>query len=60
MDAVLRTSLVGNFIKEANIGETSYQENKFQYVKNATKGGGYENRAVYILRYEDLQISEIY
>ncbi|MBF1126466.1 MAG: LysM peptidoglycan-binding domain-containing protein, partial [Capnocytophaga sp.] len=42
MDAVLRTSLVGNFIKEANIGETSYQENKFQYVKNATKGGGYE------------------
>ena len=60
MDAVLRTSLVGDFIKEANIGETSYQENKFQYVKNAAKGGGYENRAVYILRYEDLQISEIY
>ena len=60
MDAVLRTSLVGNFIKEANIGETSYQENKFQYVKNAAKGGGYENRAVYILRSEDLQISEIY
>lgn len=60
MDAVLRTSLVGNFTKEANIGETSYQENKFQYVKNAAKGGGYENRAVYILRYEDLQISEIY
>ena len=60
MDAVLRTSLVGNFIKEANIGETSYQENKFQYVKNAAKGGGYEKRAVYILRYEDLQISEIY
>jgi lysM domain protein len=60
MDAILRTSLVGNFIKEANIGETSYQENKFQYVKNAAKGGGYENRAVYILRYEDLQISEIY
>ena len=60
MDAVLRTSLAGNFIKEANIGETSYQENKFQYVKNAVKGGGYENRAVYILRYEDLQISEIY
>lgn len=60
MDAVLRTSLVGNFIKEANIGETSYQENKFQYVKNVAKGGGYENRAVYILRYEDLQISEIY
>ncbi|MFC2268809.1 MAG: LysM peptidoglycan-binding domain-containing protein, partial [Capnocytophaga gingivalis] len=59
MDAVLRTSLAGNFIKEANIGETSYQENKFQYVKNAAKGGGYENRAVYILRYEDLQISEI-
>ena len=58
MDAVLRTSLVGNFIKEANIGETSYQENKFQYVKNAAKGGGYENRAVYILRYEE--ISEIY
>ena len=60
MDAVLRTSLTGNFIKEANIGETSYQENKFQYVKNAAKGGGYENKAVYILRYEDLQISEIY
>jgi lysM domain protein len=60
MDAVLRTSLTGNFIKEANVGETSYQENKFQYVKNAAKGGGYENRAVYILRYEDLQISEIY
>ena len=60
MDAVLRTSLNGNFVKEANIGETSYQENKFQYIKNSVKGGGYENRAVYILRYEDLQISEIY
>ena len=60
MDAVLRTSLSGNFAKEANIGETSYQENKFQYIKNPSKGGGYENRAVYILRYEDLQISEIY
>ena len=60
MDAVLRTSLSGNFLKEANIGETSYQENKFQYIKNPSKGGGYENRAVYILRYEDLQISEIY
>ena len=60
MDAVLRTSLVGNFIKEANIGETSYQENKYQYLKNVANGGGYENRAVYILRYEDLQISEIY
>lgn len=60
MDAVLRTSLSGNFLKEANIGETSYQENKFQYIKNSVKGGGYENRAVYILRYEDLQISEIY
>ena len=60
MDAVLRTSLNGNFLKEANIGETSYQENKFQYIKNPSKGGGYENRAVYILRYEDLQISEIY
>jgi len=60
MDAVLRTSLSGNFIKEANIGETSYQENKFQYIKNSVKGEGYENRAVYILRYEDLQISEIY
>lgn len=60
MDAVLRTSLNGNFLKEANIGETSYQENKFQYIKNPAKGGGYENRAVYILRYEDLQISEIY
>ena len=60
MDAVLSTSLSGNFLKEANIGETSYQENKFQYIKNPSKGGGYENRAVYILRYEDLQISEIY
>ena len=60
MDAILRTSLSGNFVKEANIGETSYQENKFQYIKNSVKGGGYENRAVYILRYEDLQISEIY
>ena len=60
MDAVLRTSLSGNFVKEANIGETSYQENKFQYIKNPSKGGGYENRAVYILRYEDLQITEIY
>ena len=33
MDAVLRTSLEGNFLKEANLGETSYQENKFQYIK---------------------------
>jgi len=60
MDAVLRTSIEGNFIKEANIGETSYQENKFQYMKTSHRGGGYENQGVYILRYEDLQVSEIY
>nr|WP_315005849.1 LysM peptidoglycan-binding domain-containing protein [uncultured Capnocytophaga sp.] len=60
MDAVLRTSLEGNFLKEANLGETSYQENKFQYIKISHKGGGYENQGVYILRYEDLQVTEIY
>lgn len=57
MDAVLRTSISGNFVREANIGETSYQENKFLYVK---KGNGYENQGIYILRYDDLQVTEIY
>ena len=57
MDAVLRTSISGNFVREANVGETSYQENKFLYVK---KGNGYENHGIYILRYDDLQVTEIY
>ena len=57
MDAVLRTSISGNFVREANVGETSYQENKFLYVK---KGNGYENQGIYILRYDDLQVTEIY
>ncbi len=61
MDAVLRTSLSGDFIAPtASLSETSYQENKFIYTKNIYKGGGYENQGVYIVRYDDLEVKEIY
>lgn len=61
MDAVLRTSLSGDFLREAaNLGETSYQENKFAYLKIPHKGGGYENQGVYIVRYDNLEIKEVY
>lgn len=61
MDAVLRTSLSGDFISAtSSLYETSYQENKFFYAKNPSKGGGYENQGVYIVRYDDLEVKEIY
>lgn len=61
MDAVLRTSLSGDFIAPtSSLNETSYQENKFIYTKNIYKGGGYENQGVYIVRYDDLEVKEIH
>lgn len=61
MDAVLRASISGDFIgATSSISETSYQENKFRYIKNSFKGGGYENQGVYIVRYDDLEVKEIY
>lgn len=61
MDAVLRTSIMGDFVGvSSSIGETSYQENKFFYVKKSHKGGGFENEGVYIVRYDDLEVKEIH
>lgn len=61
MDAVLRASLPQGFIPSTNsLSETSYLENKFRYIKSPFKGGGYENQGVYIVRYDDLEVKEIY
>ncbi|MDO5608877.1 MAG: LysM peptidoglycan-binding domain-containing protein [Capnocytophaga sp.] len=60
MDAVLRLGVTSQF-EQANmqIGETSYVENKFAYLRNPNKGGGYENQGVYIVRYENLEIKDV-
>ena len=59
LDAVLRrANKVAVDAMFSEIGETSYLENKFNYVKNLS--GGYTNDAVYILRYTaDFRIEEV-
>lgn len=45
-----------NFVAN-KVGETQYTENKFNYQRGVQ--GGYINRALYIVRYEDLTIKEV-
>ena len=60
MDAVLRLGVSGNLTSaNTRIGETSYLENKFAYLKNAYKGGGYENQGVYIVQYDNMEVKEL-
>lgn len=60
MDAILRLGVSGNFATaNAKIGETSYIENKFVYLRNPYQGGGYENQGVYIVKYENMEVKEV-
>lgn len=60
MDAVLRLGVSGNLTSaNTRIGETSYLENKFAYLKNFYKGGGYENQGVYIVQYDNMEVKEL-
>ncbi|MDO5105946.1 LysM peptidoglycan-binding domain-containing protein [Capnocytophaga sp.] len=60
MDIVLRLAMTGNFTSATEqIGETSYLENKFAYLKNPYKGGGFENQGVYIVKYDNMEIKEV-
>ncbi|WP_314277370.1 LysM peptidoglycan-binding domain-containing protein [Capnocytophaga sputigena] len=60
MDAVLRLGVSGNLNStNTHIGETSFLENKFAYLKNSYKGGGYENQGVYIVQYDNMEIKEV-
>ncbi len=59
-DALLRLAFAENIFEANDIieGETVYVENKFNYQKTAS--GGYENNAVYILKYnQDLNLVEL-
>lgn len=57
MDVLLRLSYAGNMYDAAKIEtETTYTENKFSYNKKLF--GGYYNKAVYIIKYNDLKIIE--
>lgn len=60
MDTILRLGVAGN-LDSANskIGETSFLENKFAYLKNSYKGGGYENQGVYIVQYDNMEIKTL-
>ena len=60
MAAILRLGVSGN-LNSANthIGETAFLENKFAYLKNSYKGGGYENQGVYIVQYDNMEIKEV-
>ena len=60
MDVILRLGVSGN-LNSANthIGETAFLENKFAYLKNSYKGGGYENQGVYIVQYDNMEIKEV-
>ena len=60
MDAVLRLGVSGNLnSNNTRIGETSFLENKFAYLKNSYKGGGYENQGVYIVQYDNMEIKDV-
>lgn len=57
MDVILRLSYNKNLgIVAARVGETEYLENKFEYVQSPE--GGYYNQAVYIVKYENLEIKD--
>ena len=57
MDVLLRLSYTGNLYDAAKLEtETIYTENKFSYNKKLF--GGYYNKAVYIIKYNDLTIIE--
>lgn len=60
MDTILRLGVAGS-LESANskIGETSFLENKFAYLKNSYKGGGYENQGVYIVEYDNMEVKTI-
>lgn len=59
-DALLRLAYAETIFEANDVieGETSYVENKFNYQKTTT--GGYINKAVYILKYnQDLNLEEL-
>ena len=57
MDVLLRLSKYGTLYAETSSFQTTYLENKFQYILQPY--GGYKNEAGYILKYEDLYIVKI-
>ena len=58
MDVILRLAYNKNISSTVRyIGETQYEENKFEYDINAF--GGYYNKGVYIVKYENLDIIEV-
>ena len=57
MDILLRLSRFGTLYSDTSSFQTTYLENKFQYVLQPY--GGYKNEAGYILKYEDLHIIKV-
>jgi LysM repeat protein len=58
LDVLLRLAYDKNLdVVAAKVGETTYTENKFNYERSAE--GGYFNRALYIVRYDNLTIKEV-
>lgn len=58
LDVLLRLAYNKDLqVVSAKVGETVYTENKFNYERAAE--GGYFNRALYIVRYDDLTIKEV-
>ncbi|WP_224484601.1 PBP1 and LysM peptidoglycan-binding domain-containing protein [Robertkochia aurantiaca] len=58
MDILLRLGYDKNLYYVASrVSETSYIENKFDYVRDME--GGFYNQAVYLVKYDDLTIKEI-
>jgi vacuolar-type H+-ATPase subunit F/Vma7 len=58
LDVVLRLANYNNLYESVNAASlTEYVENKFSYNKDFL--GGYNNNAVYLVKYEDLKIVEV-
>lgn len=58
LDVLLRLAYNKNLdVVAAKVGETTYTENKFNYER--APEGGFINRALYIVRYDNLTIKEV-
>ena len=56
LDLILRTAHRRKLVKSIDLGETSYFQNRFDYVN---KEQGYINQSVFLVKHDDLEVLEI-
>ncbi|MDC0593299.1 LysM peptidoglycan-binding domain-containing protein [Flavobacteriaceae bacterium] len=56
LDLILRTAHRRKLVKSIDLGETSYFQNRFDYIN---KEQGYINQSVFLVKHDDLEVLEI-